>query len=288
MVPFLKSYIMIDILLSYLNQKKYSLESFIYQKYSSMVYPKFIEDRFSEYKDDLPDNFNDFILRYKRYCDENMPEDNNINISEFKFNNLSSGIEKLDDITRFISSSEKVLYLIFGFFILQYVHILTLISIRKKTLIYSKKDIKKFFDKKIQFSQADIAKEWEVDNDTLSKWFEIMYQSNPFVKRKKINLSEYLRMYNDFFIVEKDRRSNEGDFMIPDDKIDFYISIAIKGKTYKKSEVIELGFDLDDRPSSTHYTQARKFLSGKYPYYTLLNKFPSAWALELIEELKIK
>ncbi|WP_123912732.1 hypothetical protein [Chryseobacterium pennipullorum] len=279
---------MIDILLSYLNQKKYSLESSAYQKYSSMVYPKFIADRFSEYKDDLPDNFNDFILRYKHYCNENMPEDNNINISEFNFNNLSSGIEKLDDITRFISSSEKVLYLIFGFFILQYVHILTLISIRKKTLIYSKEDIIKFFDKKIQFSQADIAKEWEVDNDTLSKWFEIMYQSNPFVKRKKINLSEYLRMYNDFFIVEKDRRSKDDDFMIPDDKIDFYISIAIKGKTYKKSEVIELGFDLDDRPSTTHYTQARKFLSGKYPYYTLLNKFPSAWALELIEELKIK
>lgn len=280
---------MINLFFNYLNQKKYSLQSPLYKKYSSVIYPRFIEDRFYEYKNDLPDNFEDFVLKFKNFFDENIVYIYNINIGELEFFNLSTGIEKIDDIIRFISRSKKeISYLFFGLIILQYVHILTMISIKKRTLVYSKSDVIKFFDKKIQFSQAAIAKEWEIDNDTLSKWFEIMYQSNPFVRRKKINLSEYLRMFNDFFIVAAHRRDKDSNFMISDDKIDFYTSAVVKGKTYKKSEVIELGFDLDDIPTSTHYTQARKFLSDKYPYYTLLNKFPNSWALEMINELKLK
>lgn len=280
---------MINLFLNYLNQKKYSLQSPLYKKYSSVIYPRFIEDRFYEYKNDLPESFQDFVLKFKKFFDENIVDIYNTNIIELEFDNLSTGIEKIDDVIRFISSSkEEISYLLFGLIILQSVHILTMISIKKRILVYSKEDVLKFFDKKIQFSQAAIAKEWEIDNDTLSKWFEIMYQSNPFVRRKKINLSEYLKMFNDFFIVATDRRDKDGDFMISDDKIDFYTSAVVKGKTYTKSEVIELGFDLDDVPTSTHYTQARKFLSDKYPYYTQLNKFPNSWAIEMINELKVK
>ncbi|MXS71570.1 hypothetical protein GSF70_10105 [Flavobacteriaceae bacterium W22] len=279
---------MIEIFLSYLNQNKYSIESPVYKKYSSLVYPKFIGDRFDEYKNGLPDNFNDFVLRFKNYFNENTPDGADINMSEFNFKNLSSAVVKLDDVTGFISSSERNLYLFFGFFIIQYVHILTIISIRKRTPVYFKEDILKYFDRKIQFSQAAIAKEWEVDNDTLSKWLEIMYQSNPFVKRKRINLSEYLRVYNDFFILKNERKTGDDYFMIPEERINFYIMTAVKGKTYTKSEVIELGFNLDDKPTTTHYTQAKKILSEKFPYYKRINKFPNSWALELIEQLKVR
>lgn len=115
-----------------------------------------------------------------------------------------------------------------------------------------------------------------------------MYKKNSFVKRKKINLAEYLKIYNDFFIIENDRENTKDEFMIAESNISFYGSAAMKGKTYTKSEVIELGFNLDNKPTTSHYTQARKFLSEKYPYYKFVNKFPNSLAIELIEALKVK
>ncbi|WP_146942184.1 hypothetical protein [Chryseobacterium hagamense] len=279
---------MIKIFLNILNQNKYSLELPVYRKYSAMVYQKIIEERFSEFKDDLPDTFEDFVEKLKNYCNQDFHGDRSISFDEFESNNLSCIVEKSEDIMRFVSSNKEILSLSFGFTILFYTHIFTIISIKKRTLVHSKDELLKFFDKKVQFSQTAIAKEWDINNDTLSKWFEIMYQTNPFANRKKINLSEYLRIYNDFFILEKDKRHNDNDFMIPEDKIDFYVFAAVKGKTYKKSEIIELGFDLDEKATTKHYTQARKFLLEKFPYYTLIDKFPNSWALELINELKTK
>jgi len=278
---------MIDVFIKYLDQGKYSFESPLYKKYSSEIYPVFIEDRFFEFKNDLPGNFEDFCLKFKSYFNgDNL--NNSSTVKDFSFENLSAVIEKLEDMTTLISSSKELVTLLFGWIILLNVHLMTMISIKKRKLITSKKEILKFFEKKIQFSQTSIAIEWGVNNDTLSKWFVIMYKTNPFAKRKKINLSEYLKIYNDFFIMEKDCKNYDDGFMITDNKIDFYVSAAVKGKTYTKKEVIELGFDLDNEPITSHYTQARKFLLEKYPYYKLVNKFPNSLALELIEALKVK
>ena len=288
MIPLLNFITMIKIFLNLLNQNKYSLDSPVYRKYSAMVYQKIIEERFNEFKDNLPDTFEDFVDKLKDYCNQDFHGDRAISFEKFESNNLSSIVEKIDDILRFTCNNKEISSLFVGFMVLFYIHTFTIISIKKRTLVHSKDEVLKFFDKKIQFSQTAIAKEWEINNDTLSKWFEIMYQTNPFANRKKINLSEYLRIYNDFFISEKDKRRSDDDFMISEDKIDFYTSAAIKGKTYKKSEIIELGFDLDEKPTTKHYTQARKFLSEKFPYYTLIDKFPNSLALELIDELKMK
>ena len=158
--------------------------------------------------------------------------------------------------------------------------------IAKKKITYSKKDVEIFLDKKINFSQSAIANEWEIDNDTLSKWFLAYYGENIFFNRKKLRLSEYILVFKDLFVLEKDKLSNDTEYIIPENHLDFYSSAVMKGKTYLKKDIIEEAFNINDDLQPRHYEQALFILSPKFSYYSTLNKFPNSLAHNLIEELR--
>lgn len=279
---------MINLLLKALDQNKYTSESPVYKRYSPSVYQNFMQERFPEFTEYFGENFDEFIINLKRHMDSETACVDLLKKYDSEFNTLSSLLEIMEDLTGALIKNEENIIIMTMQMICYYVHLLTLISIKNKALIYQKEDALSFLEKKIQFSQTAIAKEWEIDNDTLSKWFQIIYQSNPFAGRKRINLPEYLKIYNDFFIREKDRRNTDTEFMISDVNLGYYVSAAIKGRTYSKREIIEMGFNLDELPAPRHYAQAKKILAGKYHYYSIVNKFPHSLAIELIEELKTR
>ena len=132
---------------------------------------------------------------------------------------------------------------------------------------------------KIKFSQTDIAKEFEIDNDTLSKWFELIYGKNIYFGRKQITLGEYLQIFRDFFL-----ESNE-DFNL-DENIEKFRSRVLVGKTYTKREIIDFGFELEDEPKNIHFLEASMVLNKKYSFYDKYDKYPYRIAIQLINFLK--
>lgn len=135
---------MIDVFIKYLDQGKYSFESPLYKKYSSKIYPLFIEERFFEFKDDLPDNFQDFCLKFKSYFTEENSF-NSTSLKDFSFENLSGIIEKLEDLATLFSRNKEFVTILFGWSGLLNVHLMTMVSINKRKLITSKKRNINFF-----------------------------------------------------------------------------------------------------------------------------------------------
>ena len=134
---------------------------------------------------------------------------------------------------------------------------------------------------KVKFSQSDIAKEFKVDNDTLSKWFEIIYGKNIYYGRKKISLEDYLKIFNDLFL-----ESNE--VFDVKNRLRAFLNREENGKSYSKKDVIEFGFDLDKEPTSLDYSEAKNILLKDFPFYEKNEKFPYSIALKMINFLKQK
>lgn len=139
---------MINLLLRVLQHHNYSRELPIYKKYSSLIYPLLVKERFPELIKSLPENFEDFIIN----LDEELVNET-YNPSTFKhetsdFNNLSSILEILEDVTVFLTTNEKETAITIRLMILQYVHLLTLMSIRSRKTIYLKEDAQKFLRKR--------------------------------------------------------------------------------------------------------------------------------------------
>lgn len=259
----------------------------IYLEYASPIYKEVIKKLSPEISSSLPPNYSlftdDIRIVFKELA--NLEVKGNVEIVQ-NIKNLSGIIEQTDDMMNLFKNNPEHALIYIKIFVLQNVHIFTVISIQNKKLTFSKEDVLAFLGKKIQFSQSEIAKEWGIDNDTLSKWFKIQYETNVFFGRKKINLSEYLKIYNDFFVLDEDKRSDESEYMINNEQIDFYNSLALKGKTYSKNDIIEECFNPENHPSPRQYDEARKILLAKFSYYSDVDKFPTSIAFRLINHLR--
>lgn len=279
---------MIKILLDKLNIKNYSIDNPEIKDFASPIYQLLIEQEFEEWKPMLPESIDELLINVK-----NEISNSDINVNSkleveklLNLSNISELFEMIDDLIQVVKSNQDFIFIFFKIFVLIKVFFLSIISLQNKKLTYYKDDIVLFFNNKIQYSQTAIAKEWEIDNDTLSKWFSVVYGTNPFENRKKINLSEYIQIFKDFFIKKEHVSENESSFMVMDELLGFYNSVAIKGKTYYKKDIIEEGFDLNDDIKPKHYEQAKYILSKKFDYYNSMNKFPFKLADELIFEFK--
>ena len=278
-------------MLQKLNEKlklnDYNPDSPRYMEFATIIYDQIINEHFQEFKGELPATFSAFMEDIKGVFKEleNIKLSGNMKLPP-SIHNVSAVMESIDDIMALIQNNREHLPIFFKIFILQKLHVLTAISIQSNRVLYTSDEVFHFLKKKIQFSQAEIAKEWEVDNDTLSKWFAVQYGSNIYAKRKKINLSEYLNIFNDFFVLEEDQRTKESDKMMKIEKIDFYSSLALKGKTYTKKDIIEECFNPDENLSSRQYDEARNILISKFNFYEDLNKFPAAMAFKMIKVLR--
>jgi hypothetical protein len=215
---------------------------------------EFIENFIQEFPDELEEKFNNYQL-------------NNFNgilgliKAASALTNLSKG--------KIIAEKDKRIFARF--------YLLTIIQKEFFNTITSKEELLI----KIKFSQSDIAKGFEVDNDTLSKWFEIIYGKNIYFGRKKISLGEYLKIFNDLFL-----ESNEV-FDVKNRLRDFLNRVE-NGKTYSKKDVIEFGFELDKEPTSFDYSEAKNILLKDFPFYEKIDKYPYNIALKMINFLQGK
>lgn len=132
---------------------------------------------------------------------------------------------------------------------------------------------------KIKFSQTEIAKEFEIDNDTLSRWFELIYDKNIYFGRKQITLGEYFQIFKDLFL-EPDE-----DFNL-DENIEKFSKRVLIGKTYTKREIIDFGFELDEAPKNMHFLEASKILNKRFTFYDTYDKYPYSIAIQMINFLK--
>lgn len=278
---------MIHLIEEKLKLGNYNSNTPMYDDYASSIYSDIIKSSFQEFNNILPSNYYDFKIDITTVFSNLKSQDvkTNVEIST-PINNLSSIMELTDDIRLLFNNNPEHFLTFMKIFLLQKIHLLTVISLQSKKLTYTKTDVLNFLENKIQFSQTAIANEWDIDNDTLSKWFLAFYGENVFEGRKRINLSEYLKIFSDFFLIENDEKRETLEYMIPEDQLDFYNSVAIKGKTYSKKDIIEECFNPDENPSPRQYAEAKKILSSKFNYYSELNKFPPSIAFKLIDELK--
>lgn len=132
---------------------------------------------------------------------------------------------------------------------------------------------------KIKFSQTEIAKEFEINNDTLSRWFELLYGKNLYFGRKQITLGEYFQIFKDLFLAPDE------DFNL-DENIEKFSKRVLIGKTYTKREIIDFGFELDEAPKNTHFVEASKLLNKRFTFYDTYDKYPYSIAIQMINFLK--
>ncbi|PTT68618.1 MULTISPECIES: hypothetical protein [unclassified Chryseobacterium] len=203
------------------------------------------------------------------------------------FNTLSDIIVYFPLLIDFIKKNNhpEILQLFIRISILIEIHQKTVASIKGRKLLLRKEELQLYMEKKILFSQSEIAREWEIDKETLSKWLTMIYGENPYKGRKKLSFSEYIGIYKDLF-KGKSHHENAQDYFLTEENIDAYSSVVFKGKTYTKQEMIELGFSLDDEPSPRQYSEARKILLKKFPGYDAVNKYPVSIAQMMINLLK--
>ncbi|MCF2221049.1 hypothetical protein H9Q08_17320 [Chryseobacterium sp. PS-8] len=183
------------------------------------------------------------------------------------------------------NNQPEILQLFIRIFILLEIHLKTVTSIKGRKLLLYNDELSRYMENKILFSQSEIAREWEIDNNTLSKWLIMIYGKNPYRGRKKLSFSEYISIYKDLFKGKSDHE-NPQDYFLTEENIDAYSSIVFKGKTYTKQEIIEFGFSLDDEPSPRQYSEARKILLKKFPDYDTVNKYPVSIANIMISVLQ--
>lgn len=278
---------MYQLLLEKLDANSYATDDPKFTHYSSELYNIFLEGDWKIFRSSFPESFSqlqhDLNAAFNQI--ENSVHDNSIDIN-LDMKNLSAIIEQYDNLNAMLLSYPQYANLFIQMILFQKICIFSIISIQNKKLTYQSQDVLKFLDKKIQFSQSFIAKEWEVDNDTLSKWFEIQYGTNIFANRKKIKLSEYILIFKDFFILQEHKTDNTATHLIEVDLMDFYNSLALKGKTYSKRDIIEECFNPDEEVSTHQYEQAKIALENRFSFYSHVNKYPVSIAFQLISELK--
>ncbi|PWN58128.1 hypothetical protein [Chryseobacterium viscerum] len=278
---------MYQLLLEKLDANSHSMDDPKFNHYSSELYNIFLEGEWKTFRPIFPESFrqlqHDLNAAFNHM--ENSVPDNSIDIS-LDMKHLSAIIEQYDNLKTILSNYHQYASLFIQMILFQKICLLGIISIQNKKLTYQSQDVLNFLDKKIRFSQSFIAKEWEVDNDTLSKWFEIQYGTNIFANRKKIKLSEYISIFKDLFILEEHMTDSTSGHLIEADLMDFYNSLALKGKTYSKKDIIEECFNPEEKLSTHQYEQARIALEKRFSFYSHVNKYPVSIAFQMISELK--
>lgn len=278
---------MITLLFEKLNTQSFSPETPLYNVYAQKIYQLVVQNEFAVVQDFLPEQFTDFkVILENDILTAEPPHIRSTISPEIPLLTLSDLLIIAPEIMAVFEDNERNIHILLYFIIQTKVHFLTVCSLMNKEIIYSKDEIQRFLDRKIQFSQSALASEWEIDNDTLSKWFVAYYGENIFMKRKKLKCSEYLSVFKDLFVLQKHKESNGTSYMVENSMLDFYASEIMKGKTYLKKDIIEEGFNLNEDLQTRHYDEALRILSPKFSYYSTLNKFPTALAYDLIEELK--
>jgi len=258
---------MYQLLLEKLDANSHSMDDPEFNHYSSELYNLFLEEEWKNFRPIFPESFgqlqHDLNAAFNQM--ENALPDNSVDIS-LDMKHLSAMIEQYDHLKTVLSNYHQYASLFIQIILFQKICLLSIISIQNKKLTHQSQDVINFLDKKIRFSQSFIAEEWEVDNDTLSKWFEIQYGTNIFANRKKIKLSEYIAIFKDLFILEEHMTDNTSGHLIEADLMDFYNSLALKGKTYSKKDIIEECFNPDEKLSTHQYEQAESRLKRDSPF----------------------
>lgn len=224
-------------------------------------------------------NVTNYLLEdnYLSFCEnffKNLSDQQKKDFEELvQFNNGASGLIVFSD--NFTSIFEKYKHSENGIAFLVRLYVFSEIE----SNIYKSTLSKELLLKKVKFSQTEIAKEFEVDNDTLSKWFELIYGNNIYFGRKQITLEEYLMVFKDLFL-----EPNE-DFNL-DENFDKFRRRVLVGKTYTKKDIIDFGFELDEEPKNNHFLEASKILNEKFSFYDRYDKYPYSIAIQLINFLK--
>ncbi len=224
-------------------------------------------------------NVTNYLLEdnYLSFCEnffKNLSDQQRKDFEELvQFNNGASGLIVFSD--NFTSIFEKYKHSENGIAFLVRLYVFSEIE----SNIYKSALIKELLLKKVKFSQTEIAKEFEVDNDTLSKWFELIYVTNIYFGRRQITLGEYLQIFKDLFL-EPDE-----DFNL-NENIEKFSKRVLIGKTFTKSEIIDFGFDLNEEPKNNHFLEASKILNKKFTFYDNYDKYPYSIAIQLINFLK--
>lgn len=145
---------------------------------------------------------------------------------------------------------------------------------------YTIESLKKYIYKSICYSKQEIASEFNIDKKTLNKWLILVYGYDKFKDRKKINLLEYLEIFNAFFLTEEEEKLDLNA------NLESAMSRLVKGVTYSKSDIIELGLNTKEDISRTSYNTAHMALQRKYSYFKTYDKYPVSIANRMIEDLK--
>ena len=101
---------------------------------------------------------------------------------------------------------------------------------------FTKDVVKNYISKTITYSKQEIASEFNIDKKTLNKWLYLIYDYDKFKDRKKINFLEYLEIFNAFFLTEGEEKLDINT------NLETLMSRLVTGPTYKKKEIIELGY----------------------------------------------
>lgn len=139
---------------------------------------------------------------------------------------------------------------------------------------------KNYISKTIGYSKQEIATEFRIDKKTLTKWLILVYGYDKFKDRKKINFLEYLEIFNAFFLTEEEEKLDLNA------NLESVMTRLVKGATYSKSEIIELGLHTKEDISRASYNIAHKALQRKYNYFKTYDKYPVSIANKMIEDLK--
>lgn len=278
---------MYQYILDKIQVNEYSYDDPLVKKYAADLYQVSLSGDLKLFSHILPASFEDLLNILRDGTLNNLVFSGRVDMGYYNsISTVSQVFEAYDDAKSFILKNRDYYPLFIKLFVLQKIIFLVALSMQNKKMTYLENDIVGFLDKKIQFSQASIAKEWDIDNDTLSKWFVIQYGNNIYAGRKKIKFSEYLGIFRDFFILDTHKSVANPEKELGCDDLDFYNLLAIKGKTYTKKDILEECFNPENELSPRDYEQAKIILGKKFPFYANLNKFPASLAFRLIAELK--
>lgn len=219
----------------------------------------------------VENDFSSFVSNFIQNLNEDQKKKFE-NFATFKLEQISDVFELKSNLNNLVatnleSEEDKLFVMKFGIFFLIGKSVIS--SYCSKELMLSK----------IKFSQAEIAKEFEIDKDTLSRWFELLYGKNIYFGRKQITLGEYFQIFKDLFLAPYE------DFNL-DENIEKFSKRVMIGKTYTKREIIDFGFELDEAPKSNHFQEASKLLNKKFAFYDMYDKYPYSIAIQMINYLK--
>ncbi|CAD0002373.1 hypothetical protein [Flavobacterium salmonis] len=198
-------------------------------------------------------------------------------LERIQFNNITEVIkttskmhEDTDGLCNLITDHEGFKKMVEIYKPLAIYHLKTLfdIDLESKTREESKELTKKI----VYMTKESIAKEFESNKRTLTKWLEIHFDDRFVRKDRKITINEYIEIFEAFFLKAEENLDLNRDQ-------DKYFKRLEKGVNFSKSDLALL-CDSD--------LKTLKDNLKKIPFYASVNKFPYSTSEKLINRMGVE